>query len=179
MNPVHTVPPYIPKINSNIIIPSTPLSSKWPLRFRFSNNNILCVSYLHFCIQSNQNEIRYFSSSKPFESIFMLYCNPKDDMAILDSRRIPSFQKKSNRTVWFHYGHLHERMLIGYPWYLQCFFLDFSLNFSLFIILLRVRFCVSSVFWVDILMSFSQLLDLWACTYLALCDKNTSCSFFR
>jgi hypothetical protein len=32
MHPVHTFPPYIPKIYSNIIFPSTPVSSKFPHR---------------------------------------------------------------------------------------------------------------------------------------------------
>jgi len=29
MHPVHTFPPYFPKIHSNIIFPSTPRSSEW------------------------------------------------------------------------------------------------------------------------------------------------------
>jgi hypothetical protein len=41
MNPVHTFPRYFPNIHSNIILPSTPLSSEWSLSFRFSNQNIL------------------------------------------------------------------------------------------------------------------------------------------
>jgi hypothetical protein len=31
MHPVHTFPPYSPKICSNIIFPSTPRSSEWSL----------------------------------------------------------------------------------------------------------------------------------------------------
>jgi hypothetical protein len=30
MHPIHTFPPYIPKIHSNIILPSVPRSSEWP-----------------------------------------------------------------------------------------------------------------------------------------------------
>jgi hypothetical protein len=29
MNPIHTFPPYFPKIHSNVIFPSTPRSSEW------------------------------------------------------------------------------------------------------------------------------------------------------
>jgi hypothetical protein len=34
MHPVYTIPPYTPKIHSNIIFPSTPRSSKWSLLFQ-------------------------------------------------------------------------------------------------------------------------------------------------
>jgi len=37
MNTVHAFPPYFPKTNSNIILPSTPTSSEWSLPFRFSD----------------------------------------------------------------------------------------------------------------------------------------------
>jgi hypothetical protein len=30
MNPIHTFPPYFPKIQSNVIFPSPPRSSEWP-----------------------------------------------------------------------------------------------------------------------------------------------------
>jgi hypothetical protein len=43
MNPVHTVPPYLCKIQCNIIFPSMPRSSKWSLPFRFSNQHIVCI----------------------------------------------------------------------------------------------------------------------------------------
>jgi hypothetical protein len=39
-------PPYFPKIHSNIIFTSTPRSYSWSLSFRFSNQNILCISHL-------------------------------------------------------------------------------------------------------------------------------------
>jgi hypothetical protein len=40
MNPVHTFPPYFPKIHSNIIFPSTPRSSERSLSFRFSDKKL-------------------------------------------------------------------------------------------------------------------------------------------
>jgi len=43
---IHTFPPYSSKIYSNIILPSTPSSSKWSLPFRFSNKNIVRISHL-------------------------------------------------------------------------------------------------------------------------------------
>jgi len=46
INVVHTLSPYLPKIHSNIIFLSTPRSSKWPLPFRFSNQNIVYISHL-------------------------------------------------------------------------------------------------------------------------------------
>jgi len=50
MYPVHTLPPYSPKIHSNIIFSYTPRSSKWSLPFRFFNQNIVCISHLsHPC----------------------------------------------------------------------------------------------------------------------------------
>jgi len=39
MHPIHTFPPYSPKIQSNIIFLSKLRSSKWSLLFRFSNQN--------------------------------------------------------------------------------------------------------------------------------------------
>jgi len=48
MNPIHTFPPYFPKIHSHIILPSLPRSSEWSLPFRFSEN---FYSYT-FCIMS-------------------------------------------------------------------------------------------------------------------------------
>jgi len=50
MHPIHTLPPYFSKIQSNIIFPSTPTSYKWSLPFRFSNQNTVCISHLsHAC----------------------------------------------------------------------------------------------------------------------------------
>jgi len=48
--PVHNFPPYFAKIQSNVIRPSIPRSSKRSLPFRFSDQNIECTSYLcHVC----------------------------------------------------------------------------------------------------------------------------------
>jgi hypothetical protein len=40
MNPVHTFPPYSPKIHSDIIFPFTPRSSEWSLVIRFSDVDV-------------------------------------------------------------------------------------------------------------------------------------------
>jgi hypothetical protein len=44
MHPVHNFPHYFPKIHSNIILPSTTMSSEWYFPFRFSNKNAVCMS---------------------------------------------------------------------------------------------------------------------------------------
>jgi hypothetical protein len=55
MNTVHTFPPYFPKINSNIILPSTPRSSEWSLLFRISCRNSVRISHLsHACYMPRQ-----------------------------------------------------------------------------------------------------------------------------
>jgi hypothetical protein len=46
MHPVHTFPPYFPKIHSNIILSSTTRSSEWSLPFRFSDQNFVRISHL-------------------------------------------------------------------------------------------------------------------------------------
>jgi len=44
------LPTHFPKIYSNFMIPYKPSSSKWLLPFRFSNQNIVCISQLsHAC----------------------------------------------------------------------------------------------------------------------------------
>jgi len=43
---VHTLPPYIPKIHSNIILPSTPTSSECSLPFRFHVQNFVQISHI-------------------------------------------------------------------------------------------------------------------------------------
>jgi hypothetical protein len=49
-NPVHTLPIYILKIDSNIILPSTPGTSEWSLSFRFSDQIFVHTSHLpHAC----------------------------------------------------------------------------------------------------------------------------------
>jgi len=42
IHPVHTLPSYFSRINFNIILPSTPRSSKWSLHL-FSNQNFACM----------------------------------------------------------------------------------------------------------------------------------------
>jgi len=50
MNPIHTFPPYFPKIHSNIILPSTSVSFAWSFPFRLSDQNAVCVSHIfHAC----------------------------------------------------------------------------------------------------------------------------------
>jgi len=51
MRPVHNLPPYFPNIHFNIIFPSMSTSSERSLPFRFSNQNIACISHLspHSC----------------------------------------------------------------------------------------------------------------------------------
>jgi hypothetical protein len=45
MNPIHILPPYLFMIHFKIVILSTPRSSKWSLLFRFSNQNLACISH--------------------------------------------------------------------------------------------------------------------------------------
>jgi len=46
MHLVRTFPVYFPKIHSNTIFPSTPLSSEWSVLFILSNQNFVCISSL-------------------------------------------------------------------------------------------------------------------------------------
>jgi len=49
----HTPPPFSTKIHSNIIFPFPIRSSEWPLPFKFSNRNVVCVSVVfHACYMS-------------------------------------------------------------------------------------------------------------------------------
>jgi len=43
---VHTFRPYFPRIHSNVILPSTPMSSDWSPPLRFSNRNFVCTFHL-------------------------------------------------------------------------------------------------------------------------------------
>jgi hypothetical protein len=44
MHPVHTFESRSPKIHSNVILPSSPKSSEWYIRFWFSDQNSVCIS---------------------------------------------------------------------------------------------------------------------------------------
>jgi hypothetical protein len=44
MHPIHTFPPYFPKIHSNIIFPSMPTCFEWSHPFYFSDHNFVRVS---------------------------------------------------------------------------------------------------------------------------------------
>jgi len=46
INPIRNYPPYLFKINSNIIFLSTSKSFKWSLSFRFFDKNSVRISYL-------------------------------------------------------------------------------------------------------------------------------------
>jgi hypothetical protein len=46
MNPVHISPPCFPKINSDVIFPSTLRSFEWYLPFRISNQNLFYACYI-------------------------------------------------------------------------------------------------------------------------------------
>jgi len=46
IHPVQIFPPYLPKIHSNVILPSTLKSSEWYFPFRFSDQIIVHISHL-------------------------------------------------------------------------------------------------------------------------------------
>jgi hypothetical protein len=52
MLPVHIFLPCLPNIHSNNILPSTPTSSPLSLPFRFSDQNFVRISHLHWFINS-------------------------------------------------------------------------------------------------------------------------------
>jgi len=55
MHLVHTFPPCFPKIHSNIVLPSTPVSSKLSISFRFSDPNYASISQIyHACYTPRQ-----------------------------------------------------------------------------------------------------------------------------
>jgi len=53
MKPVHNFPPYFTKMHSDIIVPSTPKSSKWSLPFRFSDQNRFAETVCVMRLQSH------------------------------------------------------------------------------------------------------------------------------
>jgi len=52
MKLVHVFPPHFPKIYSNIIPPSTPISSEWTLPSRFSYHSFVWIYLSHTCYMS-------------------------------------------------------------------------------------------------------------------------------
>jgi hypothetical protein len=62
-HPVHTCPPYILKIQSNIIFPhTTPRSSERSLPCRFPNQNFVCISQsLSYAVQSSIHNYKKMS----------------------------------------------------------------------------------------------------------------------
>jgi len=46
MRPVHTFPPYFPKIHSNTIFPCTPRSSEWSLSLQVFGPSLPCVLHV-------------------------------------------------------------------------------------------------------------------------------------
>jgi len=61
MHPLRAFPPYFPKIHFYSILPSTPMSSEWSLSFRFSKQNIICISYLSYvCLMPRPSHIPWF-----------------------------------------------------------------------------------------------------------------------
>jgi hypothetical protein len=75
MHLVHTFPLHFPKINSNIILPSTPRSSDWSLPFRFYNqpSNVCYMSaHLILLIFGTYS----VSSEQPFLILTFYSCQP-------------------------------------------------------------------------------------------------------
>jgi len=67
MNPVRNLTPYFPKIHSNIILPSTPMSYELSLLFRFSNQNSLCIFNLsHPCHMAHPSRPPWFDDRNNF-----------------------------------------------------------------------------------------------------------------
>jgi hypothetical protein len=65
INPTDAFPPFLSKIHSNVILPSTPSSSKCFLPFRLSDRNFVCISHvLHaYCINHTSHPF-WFRHSK-------------------------------------------------------------------------------------------------------------------
>jgi len=48
MNPLHTFPPYLPKIHFNITFPYLRRSSEWSLSFGFSDSYFVFISHVSY-----------------------------------------------------------------------------------------------------------------------------------
>jgi hypothetical protein len=49
---VHNFPPYFPKINSNIILPTTPRSSERSHPYRISDQNFVRISHIYYVLHA-------------------------------------------------------------------------------------------------------------------------------
>jgi hypothetical protein len=67
MNPVHTFPPHFPKTHSDIF-PSTSRSSAWSFPFRFSDQNVVWISYCYI-LQSMYKSLKGFSMLCVFRNV--------------------------------------------------------------------------------------------------------------
>jgi len=65
LNSVHTLPPYVPKIQSNMIFPSSLRSSTLSLPFRFPNQNTVYISHLsRQCYMLHPSHLPWFHHPK-------------------------------------------------------------------------------------------------------------------
>jgi hypothetical protein len=63
-NPVHTFPPYFPKIHSNVILPSTSATFDWSLSFRFSDQDDVYISYFSIARHVRPSHPPWFHHAK-------------------------------------------------------------------------------------------------------------------